>query len=193
MTKDIFHARERAEEAAYFGQRDAKLTEKLREGARVGEIARALAEKLRVDDPALLDRIVQLGVTLDTGAAFILSPLVEVAWADGRVSEPEHDAVLRLAEERGVAPGSADMGQLRRWLTVRPPYALFQAALDAIRLGLSVLPPAEAEQRVKMIIDACEQVAQLGEDPVSGGFTRLLHLDQEGPVLREIRRRLTGP
>ena len=191
MVKDIFHDRERAEEAVYFGQRDARLLEKLRAGARLGEIARALAEKLQVDDPALLDRIVTLGVTLDTGAAFILAPLVEVAWADGQVSDAEHDAVLRLAAERGVAPGSADGNQLTTWLAVRPPRALFEAALDAIKAGLSVLPRAEAAQRVAKIIDACEQVAELGEDAVSGGLTRLLHLDQERSVLHQIRQRLT--
>jgi hypothetical protein len=190
MARDIFRDRERAEEAAYFSQRDARLIEKLRERARLGEIARALAEKLQVDDPALLDRITGLGVTLETGAAFILAPLVEIAWADGHVSDAEHATILRLAEGRCVARGSADMEQLVEWLAVRPPRALFEAALDAIKLGLSVLPRPEAEQRVRTMMDACRQVAELGEDAVSGGLTRLLHLDQERPVLREIRRRL---
>jgi hypothetical protein len=192
MARDIFHDRERAEEAAYFSQRDARLIEKLRERARLGEIAKALAEKLQVDDPQLLDRIANLGVTLETGAAFILAPLVEIAWADGHVSDAEHATILRLAENRGVAPGSADMEQLIKWLAVRPPRALFDAALDAIKLGLSVLPRPEAEHRIRSIMDACKEVAELGEDAVSGGLTRFLHLDQERPVLREIRRRLTA-
>src|SRR5256885_16235134 len=106
MAKDSFRDRERAEEAAYFRKEDEKLIEKLRQRAQLSEIAKALAEKLQVDDPALLKRIVELGVTLDTGAAFILAPLVEIAWADGHVSKAEHDTVLRLAFERGAAPGS---------------------------------------------------------------------------------------
>jgi hypothetical protein len=89
-----------------------------------------------------------------------------------------------------TTPGSADLNQLVSWLVVRPPHALFQAALDAIKAGLSVLPPAEAARRVTTIMDACEQVAKLGEDLVSGGLTRLLHLDNERSVLHEIRRRL---
>lgn len=192
MAKDIFHDRERAEEAAYFSQQDARLVEKLRERARLSEIARALAEKLEVDDPALLDRIIKLDVTIDTGAAFILAPLAEIAWADGRVDKAERRAVLRLAEDRGVAAGSADMNQLLRWLAVRPPDALFQAALEAIKTGLSVLPLGEAEQRVTKMIEACEQVAES-----SGGLGKLLRLHGgvstgERSVLKEIRARLNG-
>ena len=192
MAKDIFHDRERAEEAAYFSQQDARLIEKLRERARLGEVAKALAEKLKVDDPELLDRVMKLGVTLETGAAFILAPLVEVAWADGDVSESEREAILRLAQDRGVTPGSADMGQLLQWLSIRPPGALLQAALEAIELGLSVLPRDEAEQRVRNMIEACEQVARS-----SGGLAKLLHLHDgvsadERSVLNEIRARLTS-
>ena len=51
MPKDMFHDRERAEEAAYFSQQDAKLIEKLREKARLSEIAHALAEFANVDTP----------------------------------------------------------------------------------------------------------------------------------------------
>ena len=81
MAKDMLRERERAEEEAYFRREDAALIEKLRHKALFSEIAHALAEKLNADEPALLERIKKLGVTLDTGAAFILAPLVEVAWA----------------------------------------------------------------------------------------------------------------
>ena len=65
MEKDIFKERGRGEEEAYFRQQDAKLIEKLRESARLEEIAIALAEKLQVDNPELLRRVIDLGVTLD--------------------------------------------------------------------------------------------------------------------------------
>src|SRR5437899_1328874 len=106
MSKDIFQARERAEEEVYFRQQDARLIAKLRQKAQLSEIAHALAEKLHVDEPELLERIQRLGITLDTGSAFILAPLVEVAWADGSVSHAERDAILHLAKQRGVTPGS---------------------------------------------------------------------------------------
>jgi hypothetical protein len=190
MSKDLFRDRERAEEAVYFSQQDAKLIEKLRQQARFAEIAHALAEKLQVDEPALLDHVKKLGVTLDTGAAFILAPLVEVAWANGHVSHAARDAVLRVATRRGVVHGSADHHQLLEWLAHRPSEAIFQAAREAIRVGISVLPPAEAEQRIAAMVKACEEVAQA----TAGGLAKLLQpsgiSDDERAVIAAIRAHL---
>jgi hypothetical protein len=189
MTKDVFRDRERGEEDAYFRQQDAKLIAKLRQKAQLSEIAHALAEKLHADEPALLEHIQKLGVTLDTGSAFILAPLVEVAWVDGEVSHAERDTILDIAKQRGVEPGSADYRQLLDWLAHRPSDEIFRTAVEAIRIGLSVLPPDESEQRIATMIKACEDVAQ-----AAGGIDQLLQLDgvsnSESAVIAAISRHL---
>ena len=190
MANDIFRERERGEEAAYFRQVDAKLIAKLRQKPQLSEIAHALAEKLQADEPALLQSIQKLGVTLDTGSAFILAPLVEVAWADGSVNDAERDLILHIAAQRGLEPGSTDYTQLLDWLAHRPSDELFRTALEAIRIGLSVLPPDEADQRIATIIKACEDVAQ-----AAGAISELLHLHgvsySETAVIAAIRQHLT--
>ena len=189
MSKDMFRERGRAEEAAYFQQVDAKLLEKLRQRARLSEIVHTLAEKLQTDEPALLARIQKLGVTLDTGAAFMLAPLVEVAWVDGDVSEAERETILRIAQQRGVEPGSADQRQLAAWLERRPSDEILRTALEAIRLGLAVLPPEEAQQRIAGMLKACEEVAR-----AAGGLARLLPWEVKSPeesaVITAIRQEL---
>ena len=189
MTRDIFRERQRGEENAYFRQQDAKLIAKLRQKAQLSEIAHALADKLQADEPALLERIQKLGVTLDTGSAFILAPLVEVAWVDGEVSHAERDTILHIAKQRGVEPGSADYRQLLDWLAHRPSDEVFHTALEAIRIGLSVLPPDESEKRIATMIKACEDVAQ-----AAGWIDQLFHLDRfsssESAVIAAIRRQL---
>jgi len=191
MSKDMFRARERAEEEAFFHQRDAVLIDKLRQKAELAVIAHALAEKLQVDEPALLEHIRKLGVTLDTGAAFILAPLVEVAWADGHVTRPEHDAVLRIAERRGVVPGSPDHLQLVEWLRQRPSNEILKASREAIRLGLAVLPPAEREQRILSMVKACEEVAH-----ASAGLEKMLKpgglTTDERAIIAAIRAHVEG-
>src|SRR5688572_24006493 len=97
MKEGIFGDRERAIEQAYFRDQDAKLLEKLRRKAHLDEIAVALGDKLHVDNPELLQKVRQLGVTLETAPAFLLSPLVQVAWATGKVARQDRDAVLRHA------------------------------------------------------------------------------------------------
>jgi tellurite resistance protein len=171
MDKDIFKERERSLEEEYFRKHDAKLIEKLRERGKVEEIAEALAVKLQIDDPALLRRIMALGVTLDTGPAFLLAPLVQVAWAEGGVTDREREKVLRIATERGVDPASPAYTQLQQWLRKRPADAIFDTAVEAIKTGLSVLTPAERADRIKRIVDACREVAS-----ASGGLGRLLGL-----------------
>ena len=171
MDKDIFKERERSLEEEFFRKHEARLLAKLRERAKVDEIVEALAVKLQIDDPALLRRIMALGVTLDTGAAFLLAPLVQVAWAEGAVTDREREKVLRIATERGIDTSSPAYRQLQRWLRTRPADAIFDSAIEAIKTGLSVLTPAERADRVKGIVDACREVAS-----ASGGLGRLLGL-----------------
>ena len=158
--KGIFSDRERALEDTYFRQQDARLIEQLRQYAGLDEIARALADKLHIDNPELLARARELGITAETAPAFFLAPLVQVAWAIGAPSRREREAVLRLAHERGVEDGSAAADQLSKWLKDRPSEELFDTALEALRYGYSVLPPDERDERVQRVLNACYKVAE---------------------------------
>ena len=193
MDKGIFTDREKAMEANYFRQQDAKLLEKLRKGAKLDEVAVALAEKLKLDNPDLLARIRELGVTADNAEAFFAAPLVQVAWAEGKVSKREAEAVLRLARERGIEEDSSSYAQLVEWLKVRPDDALFDAAVEAIKHGFSVLPLLEREERIKRLLDNCHKVAEASGNE----FAKQLGLGDgvsrvEESVLDIIRRKLRG-
>jgi hypothetical protein len=101
--------------------------------------------------------------------------------------------VLRIAFDRGVVPGSPDVSQLIHWMEERPSIDLVDAALEAIRVGLSVMPRDEALGRVRRVLSACRAVAES-----SGGFKKLLHgasavSRQERSVIDAIRARLTEP
>jgi hypothetical protein len=160
MQDRIFGDREKAMEDSYFRQADAKLLETLRQKAHLDDVAVALGQKLQVDNPDLLERVKQTGVTLETAAALFLAPLVQVAWAGGSVTKAEHDTVLRLARERDIAPESASYTQLDEWLKHRPNDELFDTAAEVIKHGFSVLPHKEREERIKRILDACQEVAE---------------------------------
>ena len=160
MQDRIFGDREKAMEEAYFRQEDAKLLKKLQDKAQLDEIALALGEKLQVDNPDLLMRVREAGVSLDTAPALFLAPLVQVAWAGGSVSKVERQSVLRLARGRGIDPVSPAYAQLEEWLKHRPSDELFDTAVEVIKYGFSVLPPDEREQRIITLVDACHEVAE---------------------------------
>lgn len=189
--KDLLSERGRGEEAEYFRKQDAQLLEKMRERARLGDIAKELAAKLRIDDAELLRRVRDLGLTQDTGAAILLAPLVQVAWAEGEVTPAERDVVLELAASRGIEPGTPAHRTLLEWLRTRPSDALFETAMEVMKVGFSVLPPAERDERIQGLVDACRRVAQAS----GGGLSRLIGFgdgvsDDESAVLDAITAKL---
>jgi hypothetical protein len=186
----IFRERERAIEANYFRQQDQRLLEKLRQRADLDDIAVALREKLKIDDPDLLQQVRSLGITLDNAPAFFVAPLVQVAWAEGKVTRDERNTVLRLARRRGIEPDSPAYAQLEEWLRVRPSDEFFDLAVKVIKFAFAVLPPMEQDERVKSILHACQEVAE-----ASGGLGRLLGLGNgvskiEASMLDDITRLL---
>jgi hypothetical protein len=172
MTKDIFEERERAEEAVYFRGQDEKLIEKLRKNAKLEEIVKALAGCLQTNNPELLRRVISLGINLEMGPALLLAPLVQVAWADGKVTDRERETVLRLAAARGVEEGSPARAVLLAWLQERPADVLFETAIAVLKAGLSIAPQDLREDRIKRIVQACHEVAESS----GGGLARLLGL-----------------
>lgn len=191
MDKGIFTDREKALEANYFRQQDAKLIDRLRADAKLDDIAIALAEKLKVDNPDLLARVRAAGITADTASAIFAAPLVQVAWAEGSVSKLEEQTVLRLAAERGIEDSSPACAQLREWLAERPADFLFETATEVIKAGFAVLPLKEREERIQRLVDACHKVAEAS----GSGLATLLGLGdgvsrQEASMLDTINNKL---
>jgi hypothetical protein len=166
---DIKH-RGRALEEEHIRKHEAKLLERLRNKANLDKLAEALAVELQVGNPELLKRIIDFGVTLETGATFLLAPLIQIAWAEGKVTEPEREAVLEIAGECGIKPGSPAHAKAVEWLRERPSDALFDTSIEALKAGLSVLTPEERAERVKRIVEYCRRVAAAS----GGGLARVL-------------------
>jgi len=189
--KDLLKERERGFEADYFRKQDEELLAKMRERARLQEVAQALADKLRVDDAELLNRVAALGLTRETGPAILLAPLVQVAWAEGEVTHREREVVLEIAAARGIEAGSPPRAQLEAWLSHRPSDALFETALEVMKAGLAVFPQDERDGRIREIVAGCRRVAE-----ASGGtLAKLLGLgtgvgDEEAAVLDAIGEKL---
>jgi len=191
--KDLLKERGRGEEADYFRRADDKLIEKMRQRARLTDVAQALAAKLRIDDAELLRRVADLGLDHETGAAILLAPLVQVAWAEGHVSEAERRVVLELAASRGIVAGVPAYDKLLQWLGQRPSDAVFETAMEVMRVGFSVLPEAEGRERIESLVDACRRVAEAS----GGGLATLLGLGgrvsgDEDAVLDAITTKLTA-
>jgi len=152
--------RKKALEDSFFAKENAKLLAHLREEQQKRAAKEGLAEISGLEDGALLDTLVSLDITPDTWAALALVPLVEVAWADGKMKDKERRAVLTAAEAGGIPPGSPSARLLESWLTTRPNAQLLEswgAYIVEICASLSV---TERSHLRKEILGRARSVAE---------------------------------
>jgi tellurite resistance protein len=123
-----------------------------------------------MDDRALTEALAGLGLDRENHRAVALLPLVEVAWADGRVQQAEKRLILEIAERYGVEPGDA---WLQRWLAKRPNATTFLAA----RTVLLALMARDGRSDVKApdtlveLLELCVDVAQAAGGLFGFAFT----------------------
>ena len=134
---------EGAKEEGYFRQKDAELLDALRAKMAHETTAEAIKSETQVDNDALLIRLAELGITVDTIRVLHLIPLLDVAWADGEIQEVGHQLLLEAAEATGVTSGDART-LFEGMLETAPKAELVEAAVDFIAHLLDVLPEADA-------------------------------------------------
>lgn len=118
--------RARALENQFFYQNNRELVVQQQVLARMERSRDALAEVSGITNPAVLDKLIELEVAPEMLATLAVLPLVQVAWADGRVQDKEREAILAAAGSCGIAAGSVDHALLEQWLRCRPPAKLFE-------------------------------------------------------------------
>ncbi len=120
MHHDIFDRRRQALENEFFEHRENELIAKLRQALAAKRTREELKQISGINDDAVIDTLMELHLNGDTFAAFGLYPLVEVAWADGRVDEEEKAAFLRAAAEHGLTPDTPGHDALRAFIKETP-------------------------------------------------------------------------
>ena len=127
-----------------------------------------LATASGISDEAVLRRLAGLGIRADTLAALTLIPLIEVAWADGKMDAKEREAVLSGAESTGIERESPSHGLLEIWIEDQPAPDL----VDAWREFISTLcREFSNEQRTRLERNILSRAREVAE--AAGGFLGL--------------------
>ena len=127
-------ARKREED--YFRKRDRELIDRMRQAAAAEQTRRELEANTGLHDPELLKDLQELGFAPDTIQFLPIVPILQVAWAEGGVSNAERKLIVQLARARGITADSAADRQLSEWLTERPSSPVFASATRLIRAML---------------------------------------------------------
>jgi hypothetical protein len=141
-------------------EQDRLLLEKLREIKRIEEARKAISEISGVTAQKNLDRMMELGITPETAAMLALVPLIEVAWADGRMDVEERKAILDLVSQGGLTRGSPNYELLDHWLARKPAPELLEAWTHYVE-GLCEQMTAEERDRFEQwVLDRTRTIAE---------------------------------
>ncbi len=180
--KDAFADRKRALEEEYFRKKEKELIEKLHRRAALEAERRKLSEMIGVSDQEILNDLQELGYTPETLNLLHLVPLVQVAWAEGRVSSRERELIVKAASERGIKEGTAAYKKLNEWLTKRPDEEFFERTLMIFGAIIESLPAEKRAADESTLLSYCERIAE-----ASGGILGIGRVsDKERKALKQI-------
>ncbi len=162
---DAFETRRAGFETEYFHKKDAQLVGKLKAVFNRKLDREELRKTTGISNDEVLDRLLAVNAKGELLLAFRLYPLVEIAWADGKVDPRETKAVIDAAIRLGVPTGSAAVKALEDWLK-RGPTADGRVAWRAFAGELrKTLNPAELATFRNDLLEGAKAVAK-----ASGGI-----------------------
>jgi uncharacterized tellurite resistance protein B-like protein len=179
MSHDFLADRRKALEEAFFAKQDAKLVARLRVERERSLAIAALRGASSIEDPELLAKLVDLGIDARSWTALALVPLVEVAWADGRIEPKERNAIVAMAREHGVVAGSPGDELLETFLAQRPEPSVFASWGSYVT---ELAAHLDADERAAMrarLVERARKVARaagglLGIAPISEAEKRVI-------------------
>lgn len=157
--RDTLTTRGRALEEEYFHRRELDLIEKLKQRGREAADRQKLSERTGVADQEILQHLMELGYTPETVMLLHVVPIVQIAWAEGRISDGERRLIVKAARARGVEPESAADRLLTQWLDQRPSDDFFETTLRAVAAMLHAQPDDIREASQRDLLGYCSAIA----------------------------------
>lgn len=188
FSHDALEERRAAYEEGYFRDKDAKLVAKLKSVFEAKHTKEELKRLTGLTDEAALDRLVAIIERKELLSAFKLYPLVEIAWADGKVDPREASAIEAAAEKAGIHRGSAAFDRLKDWIRSGPT----QNAKSVWRLYASQLRNKLTAEELKTFRDDLLKFANTVAE-ASGGLFGIFSSTsaEEQKVIDEIQKALS--
>ena len=184
--RDAFAERGRSLEEEYFHRKEREIIEKMRVRAAADEQRRRLGQETGVANDDVLHDLQDLGYTPETVMLLHLVPLIQIAWAEGGVTQKERDLIVKAARSRGITAGSPADQQLDLWLAQRPSSELFEKTLRAIRTILEAQPDDARAASEKDLLSLASAIAT-----ASGGIVGFRAVsDEERQILAHISEEL---
>lgn len=153
---------------SFFAQRDKELLEKLKQELASADDRSSLKAASGIEDEAVLQGLVDQGITPESLTAVSLIPLVAVAWADREMADAEKQAILKAAVDAGVTAESTAYNVVAGWLEDRPSGDLLEAWKSYVASIKDKLDPSATSQLKHSVMTRSKEVAR-----AAGGYLGL--------------------
>ena len=183
MLEGSFRKRGNALEDEFFHRVDVELIRrwKVRHEEEVAD--EALQQAIGITDQHVLKELRQAEITPGTLVALSLFPAIYVAWADGHVELAERRAILRAADDLGIAEDSPSHALLECWLKRKPRQELVTTWKDFIHAIQPTLSETAFNELKQASIQRAEEIAR-----AAGGFLGIGAVStEEKSALTELR------
>ena len=186
------HHRAHALEDAFFAKRERELIEAFQRKLDHERELEDLLQECGIRDTEKGEALFECGIRAATVPALVLTPLVAVAWADGKLEHFEREELVRSALQHRIAPGSKPWKLLESWLSTKPPEALFDAWVEYAKELAGAMPPADrhafAAEILEMAADITNEARRQHRFDASGGVDEVRVLDRIERIIGEIDR-----
>lgn len=165
---DSFDDRRKALEEQFFQKHDKDLVQKMKDAAEKQHSAEEIQKLTGIANSQVLDALANLKVGGAATLVMSLYPLIEVAWADGKLDERERAVILDLARTIGLAKDSAAAGYLDKWLAEKPELSWHTLWADYVKALAAKMKPDDKAMLKATVLGRARVVAE-----ASGGFMGL--------------------
>lgn len=152
------------EEEKYFKAEDERRLTALRGEIQADEETKArwlaLAEVVGSSSHAVGRRLEELGFNTDTARVLFFVPLVEIAWADGKIGYEESYKLVDELRKRGIR-ATTQAYEFLNSITLRRPHAsFFEGCTEVLRELFGTLSAEQRDAHIGELTGLADQVAR---------------------------------
>ncbi len=173
MDSESLEKRNRSLEDIFFYEQDRRIIEERKKLQRMKETKKNIAKISGIHDDAVLEKLVALNIRPETMASLICVPLIEMAWADGKMDAKERKKLFEYAEKAGIRNKGLDPKVMSSLLKSRPDPSLLEAWKRYMRTLCKQLSEAERKSLREEVMAGARSIAEaaggiLGYGKISG-------------------------
>jgi hypothetical protein len=161
----------------FFIKEDQKLIKELRALQALKKAKKDLADISGIKNDDILTKLLSLNIRPEILSSLAIIPLIEVAWADGTVTEAEKKSILETLDK-----GSPEYGTVEQWLIRKPEEKLMEAWVAYIQGLCEKFSKEEKKVLKRSLLHRARKVAS-----ASGGF---LGISRTSIEEKEVMKRL---